>query len=426
MKSLVMPFHRAPLFHNAPQPTFLTDRVEGYYQDRVQNTWGGGNIMRGLLPSQDAIHLCSNDYLSLSRHPKILKASAECLMKTGNGLLMSGVFAHGDNPLLNFEQRLANFLGAESGVLCQSGYAANTGLVQSIASESTPVYVDRMAHMSLWEGVRCAGARATMFHHNDMEHLERQILKHGPGVILVDSVYSINGSVCPLEDLVAVGTRHGCVMVVDESHSFGTHGQQGEGMVAALGLCDKVHFRTASLAKAFAGRAGFITCSERFNEYFKFESNPAIFSSTLLPHEIAGLDATLEVIKEEQWRRKALHANAAWLRHYLDDLGYNLNGSQSQIIALESGLEPQTIVLRDALEVRGIFGSVFCAPATAKNRSMVRLSINSLLTQDQLEFIGNVCRDIRGEVSMSTWGSTRRKKVRAVASEPGLAIAAVA
>ena len=149
MKSLVMPFHRAPLFHNAPQPTFLTDRVEGYYQDRVQNTWGGGNIMRGLLPSQDAIHLCSNDYLSLSRHPKILKASAECLMKTGNGLLMSGVFAHGDNPLLNFEQRLANFLGAESGVLCQSGYAANTGLVQSIASESTPVYVDRMAHMPL-------------------------------------------------------------------------------------------------------------------------------------------------------------------------------------------------------------------------------------------------------------------------------------
>ena len=178
-----------------------------------------------------------------------------------------------------------------------------------------------------------------MFHHNDMEHLERQILKHGPGVILVDSVYSINGSVCPLEDLVAVGTRHGCVMVVDESHSFGTHGQQGEGMVAALGLCDKVHFRTASLAKAFAGRAGFITCSERFNEYFKFESNPAIFSSTLLPHEIAGLDATLEVIKEEQWRRKALHANAAWSRRKHNLAGTGRREIGAKVFSYQGKLE---------------------------------------------------------------------------------------
>ena len=197
-------------------------------------------------------------------------------------------------------------------------------------------------------------------------------------------------------------------------------------MVAALGLSDLVHLRTASLAKAFAGRAGFIACSERFSQYFRFESNPAIFSSTLLPHEIAGLNATLEVIRTENWRRTALHAKAFSLRARLDDLGYNLNGSQSQIIALESGSERQTIVLRDALEARGVFGSVFCAPATAKNRALIRFSINSTLTDGEMEHLVATCRAIREEVSMLAWPSTRNKKARDISTAYHPEIAAVA
>ncbi|WP_036665131.1 alpha-hydroxyketone-type quorum-sensing autoinducer synthase [Paludibacterium yongneupense] len=423
MNNHVTPFLRPQPVRSAPEPEFLARRMQGYYRDRVQNTWDGGHIMRGRCPGDDALHLSSNDYLSLARHPEILRATAECLMNNGNGLLMSGIFLHGSNPLLDLEARLANFMQAPAGVLCQSGFAANTGLVQSIADENTPVYIDMMAHMSLWEGIRSAGARAVPFHHNDIGHLERQILKNGCGVVMVDSVYSTNGSVCPLPDLVATGSRHGCVLVVDESHSLGTHGRQGEGMVAELGLCDKVHFRTASLAKAFAGRAGFIACSESFSEYFKFESNPAIFSSTLLPHEVAGLEATLAVIRREHWRRRELHAKSAHLRRELDALGYNLNGSQSQIIALESGTERQTIVLRDALEARGIFGSVFCAPATPKNRAMIRLSINCTLSPEELERIIDVCADIREDVALSSWASTRRKNAQDAETMPQVAVA---
>ncbi|WP_018608770.1 alpha-hydroxyketone-type quorum-sensing autoinducer synthase [Uliginosibacterium gangwonense] len=412
MNSAVANLNRLPAFTHAPDPAFLSTRVDGYYRERVTKTWGGGHIMRGRHPGKDAIHLSSNDYLSIARHPQILQRTSECMLAEGGGLLMSGIFLHGDNPLLNLEKRLANFMGAESGVLCQSGFLANTGLVQSIADATIPVYVDMQAHMSLWEGIRAAGATSIMFHHNDMEHLERQILKNGPGVVLVDSVYSTNGSLCPLEELVDVGTRHGCVLVVDESHSLGTHGRYGEGLVASLGLSSKVHFRTASLAKAFAGRAGFVTCSERFAEYFKFESNPAIFSSTLLPHEVTSIHTTLEVIRTEGWRRQRLHASSAYLRHELDALGYNLNDSQAQIIALESGTEQQTIVLRDALESRGIFGSIFCAPATPKNRALIRMSINSMLTDEELERIVAVCKEIRGEVGMQAWASTRRKNTR--------------
>jgi CAI-1 autoinducer synthase len=281
--------------------------------------------------------------------------------------------------------------------------------LQAIANEHTPVYLDMMAHMSLWEGVKSAGAKAVTIFHNDVEHLERQILRHGPGIVVVDSVYSTTGCLAPLKEIVAICEAQGCVLVADESHSLGTHGPNGEGLVVALGLAGRVHFRTASLAKAFAGRAGFITCSRKFCDYFRSESNHSIFSSTLLPHEVGGLDATLRVIKQESWRRDKLHANAAYLRMQLDALGYNLNHSETQIVSLESGTEQQTIVLRDALESRGIFGSVICAPATPKNRALMRFSVNAGLTQLDLDRIVTACHDMRDEVDLASWPSTRRK-----------------
>jgi len=399
--------------HNAPLPGFLASRVARYYEERVRKSWSGGHIMKGRVPGNDALHLSSNDYLAIARHPDIIDAMARCLRSSGNGLLMSGVFLHGDDcPQLRLEERLATFMGAESGVLCQSGFAANTGLIQSIATAQTPVYVDMMAHMSLWEGVRSAGAQPVSFFHNDVDHLEQRIQRFGPGIVIVDSVYSTNGSVCPLTAIAEVCAENDCVLVVDESHSLGTHGPNGAGLVVELGLVDRVHFRTASLAKAFAGRAGFVTCPKAFQEYFKCESLPAIFSSTLLPHEVLGLAATLDVIERDDWRRVALASNARYLRERLTELGYNLNDSQSQIIALEAGPEPQTIVLRDALESRGIFGSVFCAPATAQNRSLVRLSVNAALTGDELERIVEVCDEIRDEVELDKWPSTRRNAKR--------------
>ncbi|UCH47071.1 MAG: quorum-sensing autoinducer CAI-1 synthase [Betaproteobacteria bacterium] len=391
-------------------PDFVSARVARYYRERKEGNWGGRHILHGRTPGPDALQLSSNDYLSIARHPRILQAMTRSLANEGNGTLMSGIFLHGDNPQLDFENNLARFMQAETGVLCQSGYAANVGLIQSIAGEQAPVYVDMLAHMSLWEGIRSAGAESIVFYHNEPEHLERQILRNGPGVILVDTVYSTNGSICPLRDIVEIAGRHGCVLVADESHSLGTHGPNGEGLVVELGLQDQVHFRTASLAKAFAGRAGIITCPSSFREYFKFESLPAIFSSTLLPHEVAGLAATLEVIESEGWRRDKLRANSAYLRTGLDDLGYNLNGSRSQIVSLESGTEPQTIVLRDALEERGIFGSVFCAPATPKNRAMVRLSLHTNLDMNDLDRILVACDEARAITGFEHWPSTRRRR----------------
>jgi CAI-1 autoinducer synthase len=395
----------------APEPEILRKRVDRYYRERVEETWDGGHIMVGRQPGPDAVRLCSNDYLCMARHPEVIAAQREAL-EDEDAMLMAAVFLHGDNPQAQFESAMAEWMVSEAAILSQSGWAANTGLIQAIAEPGTPCYVDMFAHMSLWEGVTSAAGQPVAFRHNSPEHLERMIARHGPGIVIVDSVYSTSGSVSPLADIVSVAEAAGCVIIVDEAHSLGTHGPRGRGLVVELDLVHRVHFRTASLAKAFAGRAGIIACSNRVAEFFKYNANPAIFSSGLLPHEIAGLEATRRAIADADDRRRALHANAAYLREGLSELGYNLDLSRAQILGLEAGSERRTIVLRDALESRGLFGSVFCAPATPKNRSLIRFTVNSGLRSDELDRIIDVCAEIRDEVGLADWPSTRRKRIR--------------
>ncbi len=390
-------------------PEFMTTRMKRYYHERVEKTWGGGHILRGKTPAEGDLVLMSNDYLSLANHPQIIQAQANSLLQHGNGMMMSGVFLNGTNPQQQFEDKMAVFMQAESTIISQSGWCANVGLIQSIADESTPVYIDMFAHMSLWEGITSAGAAARAFRHNDVSSLEKAIKKYGAGVILVDSIYSTSGTICPITEIAELARLYGCIFVVDESHSLGTHGESGEGLVASLGLSEKVHFRTASLAKAFCGRAGIISCPTAFKDYYMQEARPAIFSSTLLPHEIASLDATLNVIKHEKWRRVQLHKNADYLRRQLDHMGYNVSASQSQIISLESGREQQTMVLRDALEDHGLFGAVFVAPATPDSRSIIRFSVQTEMSRQEIEHMVAVCRTIRDRVDYKNWPSTRRK-----------------
>jgi CAI-1 autoinducer synthase len=243
-----------------------------------------------------------------------------------------------------------------------------------------------------------------------MQHLRKQIAKHGPGVIAVDSVYSTNGSVCPIQEIVEIAEEYGCILIVDESHSIGTHGPGGAGLVRELGLNERVHFITTSLAKAFAGRGGFITCSDRFKDYFLMEARPAIFSSCLLGHELAWFNAALTFIQAADERRERLRLITKRLRQSLGDLGYNVTDGTEQIIALEAGPEEKTLILRNALQHRNIFGAVFCAPATAKNKSMVRLTLNSSLTDIELDYLIQVCAEIREEVDLQNWSSTLRSK----------------
>lgn len=392
-----------------PVPDFLDRRLSAFEEESIKTRRNGKPLVLGKKPGPDAIILQSNDYLNISMHPDISRAQIEKLEKAGQELVMSAVFLHDGSDKAVFESAMADFAGFESAILCQSGWAANVGLMQVIADSSTPVYIDFLTHMSLWEGIKSAGAPFHTFLHNDARHLEKLVQQYGKGIILVDSLYSTTGDIAPLAEIIDIANRYDCVSVVDESHSLGTHGPQGRGLVAEFGLTDRVHFITGSLAKAFAGRAGIIFSSQRFAQCYPYMAHPAIFSSAILPHEIAGLSTTLKIIAEGDDRRRKLQDNALFLRDGLRDLGYAIV-SESQIISLEPGTEPETELLRDALEDRNVFGSVFCAPATPKNRSLMRFSLHCGLEQNELQHVLDVCGAIRDDVGMWNWKSTRRNK----------------
>jgi len=389
-------------------PAFVSRRMDEHYVTRVQQLLGGEHLHVWSPAASGAIMLASNDYLCISRQPELVAAQARSLASGQAGMLMSSVFLQEGSSQHRLERKFAHYMGAEDGVLAQSGWAANVGLLQTIAEPGVPVYLDMMAHASLWEGVQSAQAVGVPFLHNDPGHLARQVHKHGPGIIVVDALYSTKGSIAPLHEIVDIAERCDCILVVDESHSLGTHGPKGAGLVVELGLADRVHFRTASLAKAFAGRAGFLTCSSHFKGYFLSASRPAIFSSCLLEHELAWFDAALDFIAAADARRRALRQTARQVRDGLRDLGYNVDDGTEQIVALEAGPEPKTLVLRKALERRGVYGAVFCAPATAKNRSLVRLTLNAGLSEGDVGRLLDACADMRREVDLESWSSTKR------------------
>lgn len=397
-----------------PLNAALKNRIQRDFAPRWDGHWGGKFVLHGSQPGPNAVRLDGNDYLSVTGHPEIVSAQVETLRRNSEFVVQSGVFVQQQHPSRALELEMAAWVGKEDAMVCQSGYAANVGLLQSIANADTPVYIDTMAHTSLWEGAHAARAPASPFRHNDPEHLDRVLAKKGPGVVVVDSVYSTTGAVCPLREMVEVVERHGAMILVDESHSLGTHGPRGGGLCAELGLSERVHFITASLAKAMAGRAGFFTMPASLRYYVLSSSFPNIFSSCLLPHEVAGLRATVGVLQGADAQRERLRIITQRLRSSISDMGYPIHQGTEQIIALEAGTEPETMRLRDELEARGVFGAIFCAPATARNRAMVRLTLSAALTEAEVEHIETVLREVAPIVQPWEWPIARRARANAL------------
>ncbi len=374
----------------------IHQRVERFHSERVAGHWGGRHLLHSGTPRYGDVILNSGDYLALTGDPRINHAIKTGLRSANMGRFASGAFLHGAHPQIVLERALAEHLRAPAGILCQSGWHATVGLMQSIADPETPVYIDQFAHMSLWHSARVARAPIHSFRHNFPGHLRELIRQHGPGIIAVDAIYSTNGSRCPLTQLCDIAEETDSVLVVDESHALGTDGPAGAGMVVALGLTDRVSFRIASLSKAFAGRAGFVAAnSAEFADYFKMESQPAVFSSMLLPYEIAGLAATLDVIRVDNARRQRLRELSTMVRRALTTLEFDLEGSASHIVALQAGPDLRASAIRDFLEARGIYGSLLCPPCTSYNHTLIRFCLHAGLTDQHIDRFIEACTDIR-------------------------------
>ena len=376
----------------------LNRRIDNHFEQYPK-----GHVVNGRPPRASDIFLSGNDYLAIGKDQRILHRQIESLAKRHEDIFMSGVYTQYLDGQLRLERDYAAWLGAEATVLCQSGFAANEGLLQATTGPDIPTYLDMFAHASIWQGAAVSGAPTYAFRHNDPEHLRRQIAKHGPGVVAVESIYSTIGDFCPLLDILDVCEESGSMLIVDESHSIGVIGLQGEGLVSHLGLAGRVHFRVFSLSKAMVGRGGVVVGPTRFAEYFRYESALSVFSSAVLPNEVARFEATLSVVRSEARRRARIAGLSARLRSGLLQLGYDVSRSESQIIPLIAGPVNETARLRDTLEGNGIIGAVFCAPATPRNRSLVRLCVHNDLKNSDIDHILEVCLRIRDEIRPDRW-----------------------
>ncbi|MFM2485292.1 alpha-hydroxyketone-type quorum-sensing autoinducer synthase [Celerinatantimonas yamalensis] len=373
-------------------PDFIQSRIDFYVDDLIKANKNGKHLVLGQRPKPNDIVLQSNDYLCLANDQQIRARLQRSLETTQDSILMSAIFLQDEQSKPTLERDLAEFVHFDHCLLSQSGWNANTSLLQAVCAPDSHVYIDFFAHMSIWEGARYAKAQTHSFVHNNCDHLRKLIQRYGPGVIAVDAVYSTIGTLAPLAELVAIAKEYDCALMVDESHSLGVYGESGRGLVAQLGLSKEVDFMTASLAKTFAYRAGVIWTNNNAAQCIPFVSYPAIFSSTMLPYELEVLDETLQVIRQADHKRKVLFEKADNLRMGLRDLGVNVK-SQSQIISLDTSDERNTEEVRDYLESHGVFGAVFCRPATTKKHNIMRFSVNSSLNNQQIDHMLAVCHD---------------------------------
>lgn len=372
-------------------PSFVEARLNSFLRDMTEPYENRRPLPVSSRPGEGAVIMQSNDYLALSFDDDIQTAHLNAIKTTNENVVMSAVFLQDAEHKPEFEKRLAEFIGMDGCVLSQSGWTANVGLLQTICEPGTHVYIDFFAHMSLWEGARIAGAQVIPFMHNSVSNLKRQIKKHGPGIILVDSVYSTIGTVAPLPAICELAKELDCALVVDESHSLGTHGPGGSGLINEMEVRDQVDFVTTSLAKAFAYRAGAVLGPDNLIIALPFVSFPAIFSSTVLPQEVARLEATLDVIQKSDDKRRRLFEISDVLRAGLKEIGFNIR-SESQIVSLECGDEQNTEHVRDFLESKGVFGAVFCSPATPKNKAIIRFSLNADMSYREVDHVLTVCQ----------------------------------
>lgn len=373
-----------------------TDLMTGLYQDRLFVGIGDKAATK--------VSMHTNDYLSIARDKRVAQEKAQYLLEHGHGDAISRVFTHDREDMSKkFERRMAKLTHSEDAVLLMSGYNANTGLIQAFAAPGSPVYIDLRAHASLWEGILCARAKAIPFRHNNSEDLERKIKRHGPGLVVVDALYSTSGAISPLVDIVDIAEAAECAIVVDETHSFGCQGPKGAGLVVELGLTDRVHFRTIGLSKAAAARGGIVCGSSRNMEFLRYEARPMIFSTSVLSYEAAGFMKTLDIITQESWRQKKLHRNHKVLKEGLSDLGYDVADSDAQIIGIVLGTNEMTGAFKAHLERNGVAGAPFGPPATPEGKSLMRFTVNAALDQAGIDHTLSVCKSALDTLDTSQW-----------------------
>jgi glycine C-acetyltransferase/8-amino-7-oxononanoate synthase len=372
---------------------------------------------RVLLDGDPVLLLCSNNYLGLADHPRVREAAADAAMRWGVGSGASRLVSGNMTVHRRLEEQLAEFKGSAACVLFGSGYLANAGVVSTLAREGDVVFSDELNHASIVDGCRLARAETFVYGHCDPEHLEwglREAGGHG-ALIVTDGVFSMDGDIAPLEQIVELAQRYDARVMVDEAHSTGTVGPGGRGAVADAGLEHEVDIVVGTLGKSLGSYGAYVCCDKPMAKYLVNTARTLIFSTALPPPAVAGAMAALELLREQPGRVDKLHRNSDAMRDALADEGLDTSVSETQILPLVVGDAGAAMAACERALAQGVFCQAIRPPTVPHGSSRLRIAVMASHTRSELRWAAGVlARAVRTVAPQS---------LPAVAAEPRAAAA---
>jgi glycine C-acetyltransferase/8-amino-7-oxononanoate synthase len=330
--------------------------------------------------------LCSNNYLGLADRAEVREAAAEAALRWGAGAGASRLISGNMEPHRKLEERLATFKGYEAALLFGSGYLANTGTIAALAGRGEVVFSDELNHASIVDGCRLSRAETVVYRHNDVEHLGWCLRQAGnrASLIVTDGVFSMDGDVAPLPQLLELARRHGARLMVDEAHATGAIGPGGRGSVAAAGLSGEVDVVVGTLGKALGSYGAYACASAETVEFLVNSARPFIFSTAPPPPAVGAALAALEILEAEPELVERLQANAETLRTALVVHGLDVGSSTTQVVPLEVGEAETTMEICERALLRGVFAQGIRPPTVPDGSSRLRFTVMATHRRDEL------------------------------------------
>ena len=391
---------KVPLFTDRSKPisercrndpnTKLRLRYAPYYHV-VEEAKGLDIVIRG----KHLTMMCSNEYLGLSSHPEVLRASKEALDRWGTSPCGSRL-ANGTRAYhVELEDELAAFLGKEACHVSVAGYLACMSSLSSLAQRGDTMIVDKSIHSSLWDGALLSGAEVERFTHENMHSLRallEQLDPRRPKMIVVDGVYSMEGHMASLPDLVQLANDHEAFLVVDDCHGFGVLGRDGRGVADHYGLTDQVDLICGSFSKSLASTGGFIAADRATIEYLRTTSRQIIFSAAITPAAAAAALASLRIMQREPEHKERLWENTHYLQDILRSLGLDFWESPTPAVPIVIGDKDKCFFVWKSLMDQGFFTTMSISPGVPVGKDLIRTAVSSLHTKDMLDRFGEALK----------------------------------
>ena len=341
-----------------------------------------------VIEGKERIMMGSNNYLGLTHHPDVLAAASTALERYGSGCTGSR-FLNGTLDLHEqLETELAEFFRKEACLVFSTGYQANLGVISGLVGRTDVVFLDKLDHASIVDGAKMSHGETVRFNHGDLAGLDRKLQRVPDGtgaMIIVDGVYSMEGDIADVPGLLRVAQKYGAALAIDDAHSVGVLGPNGDGTAAHFDMVDEVDLIVGTFSKSLASIGGFAAGDEQVIHYLRHHARPLIFTAALPPANTAGVLAALHILQREPERRRHLWANTRRLQDGLRGLGFDIGPTETPIVPVLIGPLETTFLFWRKLFDAGVFTNPVVPPAVPPSQCRLRTSLMATHTPDQID-----------------------------------------